>query len=341
MIDAATAEARETPDQFSAWRLALATGKPVEYTRGSPTAGYFKARGRNPDRSIRWDALAIWRAEESGDWICWRTGPYPPPSHVDEIEELFVTCNSTPISYELFMTVSQGGAWPEDVAPVEVVAELPPHEGAAAELKGLREQAKAWLDGIGKVQTQVDADKCGNFADAFAKIEKRATDQHKAEKAPHLEAGRIVDAAWKPVIESAGLCKSWAKKAAEAFLLAEKARLAAEAKARADEAARIERENERARIEAERTGAPPPVAEQAAPPPPPVRAKAGNSGRSVGLRSRTVHTIVDVRALLMFFADLNEPNPDLMATLQILVNRMRSAGVTVPGVETKTIEEAA
>jgi hypothetical protein len=29
-------------DQFSQWREAITNGKPVEYTKGSPTAGYFK-----------------------------------------------------------------------------------------------------------------------------------------------------------------------------------------------------------------------------------------------------------------------------------------------------------
>src|ERR1700677_112004 len=81
-------------DQFEQWRIALATGKPVAYERGAPTAGYFKCRDRNADRSLRWDAVGIWR--DGDTWYCQRTGRRA-PEHADEIEELFVNINSQPI----------------------------------------------------------------------------------------------------------------------------------------------------------------------------------------------------------------------------------------------------
>lgn len=328
-----TAAFEKVEDQFAEWRESIATGKPVDTKRGFPRSGYYRLKG---------EAIAFWRQDGSDDVLCWRSGGKFTPRDHDETDELFGWCAPHPVSYENYQFFVENGRWPDEIEPVNISADLAPHEAAAAELVALREQAKTWLDGIGKVQTQSDADKCGSFADAFAKAEKRATDLHREEKAPHLEAGRAVDAAWKPIIEKAGVCKSWAKKAAEAFLIAERARLAEEEKACVEESARIARENERARVEAERAGAPPPIVEAPAPPPPPqVKAKAGTAGRGVSIRTRTVHRIVDVRSLLMFLADMNEPNPDLMATLQILVNRMRSAGVSVPGVETRTVEEAA
>ena len=120
-------------DQFSQWREAIANGKRVEYTKGSPTAGYFKRRARNEDRSIRFDAVAIW--QEDGEWFCQASAGYT-PTKADEIEELFVNCNSSPITYELFEAIMAGGAWPEEVkTPEPGKADLPPHEAAAATLK--------------------------------------------------------------------------------------------------------------------------------------------------------------------------------------------------------------
>ena len=120
-------------DQFSQWREAITNGKPVEYTKGSPTAGYFKRRARNEDRSIRFDAVTIW--QEDGEWFCQASAGYT-PTKADEIEELFVNCNSSPIRYELFEAIMAGGAWPEEVkTPEPGKADIPPHEAAAATLK--------------------------------------------------------------------------------------------------------------------------------------------------------------------------------------------------------------
>lgn len=330
-----------TADQFEFWRAALESGSKVEYEKGFPRAGYYRIRDRNDDRSIRWDAVAIWYDDDGLN--CWRTGPRPAPTDADAIEELFVSCNSSPISYELYTLIAGGGAWPEEVAAIETpAADLPPHEAATAELTAQREAMAAWIKEIGAVKTQEQCDKAANYADTFAKLEKRAAETHKSEKAPWLEGGRQVDSAWKPVIERAAELKAYAKKSSEPFLIAEKARLAAEAKRAAEEAAKVAREAEAARLEAERAGAPPPVVEAAPIAPPPVAtAKAGTSGRAISVRSYTVHKITDVRALLGYFADMNETPRDLMDTLQLLVNRMRAAGVTLPGVETKTEERAA
>jgi len=327
-------------DQFAHWREALDAGKPVEFVKGAPRAGYYRVRDRGQDRAIRWDAVAIWYDDDGLN--CARTGR-PAPTHADEIEELFAQCNSSPISYDLYQSIANGGAWPDAVEPVAPSApDLPPHQAIDAEMTALREQMAKWIAEIKAVKTQEEADKAGNYAGEFAKLEKRAADAHKVEKAPHLEAGRLVDAAYKPVIERAGTLKAYAKKTAEAFLIAEKRRIDEENRKAKEEADRIAREQERARIEAERAGAPPPIAPEPPPfAPVPQKAKAGTSGRAISIRTRTVHQITDVRALLAYVADMNDLPADFMATLQVMVNRMRAAGVTVPGVETKTVEEAA
>jgi hypothetical protein len=114
-----------------------------------------------------------------------------------------------------------------------------------------------------------------------------------------------------------------------------------EERQRAAEAARLEREAMKARVEAARIGAPPPIIE--APPiaPPPVKAKAGTSGRVISLRTRTVNEISDMRAFLTYLANANDLPEDFIEAARKLANRMVAAGLKPPGVETKTIEEVA
>lgn len=330
-------------DQFSHWATALREGRGVDTEPGNPRSGFYKTRDRNQDRSVRFDAVAIWR-EPDGELCCARTGRQA-PTHADEIDTLFSYCAATPITHELYQHIAGGGTWPEEFAAPEPVADdKPPHEAIAAELAALQASAKEWIVALErKPQTQEEANKAGNFVDAFVKIEAKATSLHKAEKEPFLEGGRAVDAKYFPTRDAAAASKKWAKKLIEDFLIAEKARLAEEARKVAAENARRTAEVDRAKAEADKAGLPLPVPLSPAPmaAPEPAKAKAGTSGRAVSLRTRTIHEIVDYRALLMFMADWNDRPGDLTAVLQVLANRMCNAGVKVPGVETKQIQEVA
>jgi hypothetical protein len=307
-------------DQYQRWRDALAQNRGVETERGNPRSGYYRVKN---------EAIAFWR-DDDGVLSCWRSGTFPAPTDPDLIDELFGWCAPHPCSYELFQNFQQTGRWPDEVeAPGAVIPpDAKPHEALDAELATLRDQARKWLETIGgAVKTQADADKAANYADEFAKLEKRGEAAHKADKAPFLEGGRAVDAAWKPIIDRAAAEKTWSKKAAEAFLIAERKRIA-------DEQRRVEAEAAKAAKEAPQD-APPPL------PAPAPKAGAGSSGRRIAIRTRTVHQIEDVRALFAYFADMNETPRELMEAAQLIVNRMRSAGVTVPGVVTRTVEEVA
>lgn len=330
-------------DQFSFWAAALRDGRGVETAPGNPRSGFYRLRDRNSDRSVRFDAVAIWRDEADGELCCARTGR-PAPIHADEIDTLFSYCAATPITHELYQKIVAGEPWPEDVvaAEPEQATDKPPHEAVADELAKLQASAKEWIAALNrKPQTQDEANKAGNFVDAFTKIEAKATSLHKSEKEPFLEGGRAVDAKYFPIRDSAAVSKKWAKKLIEDFLITEKARIAEEARKVAVENARRAAEVERAKVEAEKAGLPPPPEPSPMVAPEPAKAKAGTTGRAVSLRTRTIHEIVDYRALLMFLADWNDRPGDLTAVLQVLVNKMSAAGVKVPGVESKQIQEAA
>lgn len=94
-----------------------------------------------------------------------------------------------------------------------------------AEILSLRERADAWLVVASPLTEQVEADRAANFAERFTRLEKRAEAARVAAKAPILEAGRVIDATWKPVAEQAAAGKTAMKRVLEPFLHAERERL--------------------------------------------------------------------------------------------------------------------
>lgn len=99
----------------------------------------------------------------------------------------------------------------------------------------LTEEAKAWLDGKA-VESPEEAAGLETLLDMARKAAKAADDARTVEKKPHLDAGKAVDAKWKPLTDSAtriaDLCKRvltpWRERV-EAERRAEAARIAAEA----------------------------------------------------------------------------------------------------------------
>jgi hypothetical protein len=98
-------------------------------------------------------------------------------------------------------------------------------EALADEIASLWSEVTDWLERIGVIDDQVTADRCANFADAFASFEKQAEERRTATKKPVLDQGRAIDAKWKPIVAAADEAKRSCKKALEPFLIAETARI--------------------------------------------------------------------------------------------------------------------
>ncbi|MHB2165661.1 hypothetical protein [Alsobacter sp. R-9] len=231
-------------DTFAYWRNALC-GSFGPVHENDPQPGYYRTR---PGRDGRMLPVAIWK-EADGTVRAIRDG-------VDVDSSMVWTwCCRNPVAYETYVAVAEKGEpWPEDV-PVVGVAEAvsstvvsaavaspdglalpgPGHNslGAAvdpalelkATIDGLWLQASDWLGAIGTVSSQLEADRCANFAERFSSLEKSAEEERTREKKPVLEQGRAIDAKWKPVIGAADDAKRAMKKALEPYLLAETRRL--------------------------------------------------------------------------------------------------------------------
>lgn len=329
-------------NNFYPWREALRTGNSVEWDGKTPAAGYYKRRSRNTDRSIRHDAIGFWQ-EDNGDWFCNVNAGYQ-PRHFDEIVAAFAGVTSSPIEYDLFMSIINGGQWPDEPAKIEIAPDLAPHEAAAAELKAQQDAAKEWLTSLGRKPTnQQEADKAANYAEAFSKIEKNADKSRVAEKEPFLEAGRAVDARYKPITEAAATAKKWMKGIAEEYVKAEAARRAEEARI-ANEKAQREFAEAKAKADAEAVqvaalAAKGVIVPEFAPQPkieaPKIivaeKVHIGTGSRKSSLRTFSSLDISDATALLHFLADRNYKSEAFLEAALKEGRALVSTGVTVPG----------
>ena len=171
-------------------------------------------------------------------------------------------------------------------------------------LSELERDCFGWLDQIGLIETQKQADQAGSFAERFSRLEKEAEEARTFEKRPVLEQGRAIDAKWKPIVTGASNGKKRMKRALEPFLIAERERLEAVASIKGD------------------------GADITSP-------KAGLHGRKISLRSSYVLSITNEDALRDYFAQDKRfwRDKDVRLILKRLAEADLHAGRDVPGAE--------
>ena len=181
---------------------------------------------------------------------------------------------------------------------------LPKDQILSETLSDLERDCFAWLDGIGVIQTQKQADQAGSFAEKFSSLEKDAEEARTVEKRPVLDQGRAIDAKWKPIVNSASDGKKRMKRALEPFLIAERERLEEEARRRGD-------------LDGLAFSNP----------------KAGLYGRKISLRSSYVLSIHDEEALKDYFAKDKRfwRDKEVRQVLKSLAEADLHAGREVPG----------
>lgn len=113
---------------------------------------------------------------------------------------------------------------------------LTPLEEAREDLSLLWMEATNWLDGA-PIENERQAAEVARLIDAARKAKTRYDNERKAEKKPHDDAAKAVDASWKPVLTDLDRIADAGKKAQTPWLL----KLEAEKRAK-EEAARKEAE---------------------------------------------------------------------------------------------------
>lgn len=339
-------------DQYASWRAALA-GETVAIHDAEPNSGFYRVKRKSGELH----PVAIW-SDDAGTVHAQINGETVEPSAV------WPWASKHPITYEAFQAFMDGKGWLDDAPRAEVPPAADPDaaenpraiagnnsgdadaaEAMRLELVGEKDLADQFL--AKPIESQDAADQVAVWSRRIADLKGRADKAFQAEKAPHLEACRLVDERWRWRQDAEALVRRlkghitpWLEK-----LRAEeqaRARAAAEeARKRQEEADRLAAEaqaNEVAAAAAEEARA---RAAEAAKAAEVQRTGAGRTGAKVSLRTVTEITITDPMALAAFYIQRETMNPDLRELLTKLARKNISAGVTPPGVTVSTKQVAA
>ncbi len=236
------------------------------------------------------------------------------------------------------------GRWPDEV-PEAQTAGIGHNSAADAEdifavlsreIDGEKQRVLSWLDEPHEGQSA--ANMAANWLDILRKLESKITDAHKIEKAPHLEAGKLVDDKWRPLKVDAEEIKRRMAGALSEIGIKEKRRLQAIADAEAAKKAaelRKQQQAERARMEALAAEnkvhlEPEPVA----PEPIVVAAKVtaafgGARGSRIGLKEYKVALVSDWNAAVLHYVKSDK----VREIVQKLATADAKNGIEVPGVK--------
>jgi len=209
-----------------------------------------------------------------------------------------------------------------------------PFDALKIEFESDEEQAQLLLKQ--PIETQEQADAVAFWSKRIALISKKATDLHKVEKQPHLDAGRAVDDKWRDLKENPKSLSDKMKRHLDDWLR-KRAVIEAERQRHARE------EAERLRLEAEKLQAESnkeaqdqieiynlhrqaALAEKQSKE---MNVSAGRIGSKVALRTFVSARIVDYKKAMMALKD----HPEMKALVEQLANRAVRAGHHLNGVE--------
>ncbi|MFC3227374.1 hypothetical protein ACFOGJ_09045 [Marinibaculum pumilum] len=319
-----------TADDYSWWRDALA-GKAPKIHDSDPQAGFYRQRRKDST----YVPVAIWWATgvDGGREAVCLSGVGDDARRIDAAEAwTFVAQN--PVTEKVYRRAFEGHGWPDmDNAAAPPTAghnQPPPADDAAA----IREQIDAAAAGVPKYATIADDEHAAAAQSLRARLNELSREADKlrtAEKAPHLEAGKAVDAKWQPIVKDAKAHADTLAKNLSAYETA-KARAAEKARREAEEARR--KAEEEARKAAEPNSGPAMEVQSVYVPPEPEPAPVqttikGGYGRAASVKVIKVATVVDQDKAYMAM----RTHPELRDLISRLAQRAVAAGHTIDGVE--------
>lgn len=304
-------------DALQFWRDSIAGNQP-EIHADIPQQGYYKARH---GKGGPWLPVAIWIKD--GELVA-RHGDV-----MVEPAKIWTWCADKAVSKADFTHAMQHGRFPGEIEIGHNSGDL----SLAEEINDAVAQASEWI-GKTKITDKTIADEAANRRARLLELGKKADKERDEKKRPHLEAGRAIDAEYKPLVEAATSAANAIRDVLTQWMRAEEAKQRAEAEAK--------RKAEEERLAAERAAhlAANPIAEFTEEPPlplapvePPKVQAGGQAGRRAGLRTQVRYEIEDYAAA---FAHV-KGHKDVVAAVEKAALAMAKAGAEVPGV--KRIEE--
>jgi hypothetical protein len=313
-------------NEWQHWQDNLAGKKPPIHD-GEPQCGFYK---RRLIKDGPWVPVAIWHTDANG-LVC-KVGD----QMQDPIDQWTWVAGNPVSKADAKFAFEHSGRWPDEIEAdaVGVIAEEMDAPDIA--LKTAIKSSLEWLE-KNKITTEALAKKAATLKSKVAEKRLAATKAHKAEKEPHLDAGRRVDAKYNPLIKDAKSVESKIGAASHDYLSKKKRQEEAIAAAAA-EAAR--KEQERLAEEHRKSQGNLPEEEKTEPIPVelPVAPKkvsvGGASGRKMTIKEDVEFVVTDYPKALKYFSQYSEVK-DLIATL---AKREGKRGVIADGVERKVVE---
>lgn len=282
---------------FSWWSAAL-KGMRGPIDANDPKSGFYRAKSRDKTLS----AVAIWYDSNSGNLRYQENG-----RDIDELRarERWPYVSKTPISEETFWAFRDTGVWPDidgaaqsGTPPENAPDESDPTLTLTAKIAAAKANIAQYL----KIDSDELATKARSLQSALLGFKGEAVKNHKAEKQPLTDAGRLVDAKWFPLRDTADAGAIELRTALEDWELAK--RKAAQA--------------------AEERGVPSNM-------PAPSSKVVGGSGRAATPKPWNEVVSIDIDAVFKQFRDEPRLREDLMMFAQEAIN----AGIAVPGAKTE------
>lgn len=307
---------------YDFWQNALA-GQVGPMHEGDPQLGFFRRRTRKGGPFV---PVAIW--EQDGQIVATVDGK---PADAGEI---WTYVCQHPVTEAAFRARALGGSWPDDDAAVteSLAAPSPGHnnppQDEAEILKGQIEAASAGAGRYAEITDDETAAAAQSLRARLNELSGEADKKREAQKKPHLDAGKAIDAKWQPLVKMAKAGADSIKTALGAHET-RKARVAAEAQRVADEARRAAEKAAAEALEAGKPAPPPPPPAPAPEAPAPVTTIKGSYGRAASVKVVKVARVVDQDAA---YGGL-KAHPEMVALIATLAQRAAKAGISLPGVE--------
>lgn len=316
-------EEQKMADLYQWWKNAL-NGSFGPIHENEPQCGYYRKR---KFKNGPFEPVAIFY--EDGVLKALKSGV-----EVDAGEVWTWVCQS-PVSYEAYAKAEKAGVWDDAPAPAGHNSNAAsPFEALSMEYEDDAEQANELL--TKPIETQEQADIRAVWAKRLAAIAKKATDLHKVEKQPHLDAGRAVDEKWRGLKEDPKTLSDKLKRSLDEWLRKKAAEEAERQRLAREEAERLRLEAEKlaaennnepqSNAEVERLNREAALAEKQAKE---VNASAGRTGAKVALRKFVSAKIIDYEKALLALKN----HPEMKALVEQLANRAARSGIPLDGVE--------
>jgi hypothetical protein len=189
-------------DPWAWWRAALANpkeiGRSLPVHDGEPNTGFYRVRYA---KDKPFEPVAIWK--EDGQWLAYRSG-----KEVSAVDIWTNVCRH-PVEYQAYNDAMEGKGWPDDDTVVAKQVQ-PPAPGdnsskidPAEELADQIESALKGKDAYAKITDDATAAKALSLRNRLNELSNQADKIREEAKAPHLAAGKAVDAKWQPLVKKA------------------------------------------------------------------------------------------------------------------------------------------